>query len=206
MVRRPRRRLELPQRLKLPLRVITLNVNGIRSAAKKGLFRWLAAQRADVVCLQEIKCQEPDLDAALHSLKGHASCYGFAEKKGYSGVALYSRKQPDEIRRDVRPQIYILTVADKATHRLETGFTENQAPDWSPDGRTLAFVCSKGRGEENDVCVIPAAGGPVRNLTTAWALDPQNPSWSPDGKTIYISAETRASMCHRSAARSETTL
>jgi exodeoxyribonuclease-3 len=81
------------------LRVITLNVNGIRSAAKKGLFRWLAAQRADVVCLQEIKCQEPDLDAALHTLKGHASCYGFAEKKGYSGVALYSRKQPDETRR-----------------------------------------------------------------------------------------------------------
>ena len=83
----------------MTLRVITLNVNGIRSAAKKGLFRWLAAQRADVICLQEIKCQEPDLDAALHSLKGHAACYGFAEKKGYSGVALYSRKAPDEIRR-----------------------------------------------------------------------------------------------------------
>jgi exodeoxyribonuclease III len=104
VVRRPRRRLELPERLKsraaeTSVRVITLNVNGIRSAAKKGLFRWLAAQRADVVCLQEIKCQEPDLDAALHTLKGHASCYGFAEKKGYSGVALYSRRQPDETRR-----------------------------------------------------------------------------------------------------------
>jgi exodeoxyribonuclease-3 len=83
----------------MSFRVVTLNVNGIRSAAKKGLFRWLAAQRADVICLQEIKCQEPDLDAALHSLKGHAACYGFAEKKGYSGVALYSRKAPDEIRR-----------------------------------------------------------------------------------------------------------
>ena len=83
----------------MSFRVVTLNVNGIRSAAKKGLFRWLAAQRADVICLQEIKCQEPDLDQALHSLKGHAACYGFAEKKGYSGVALYSKKQPDEIRR-----------------------------------------------------------------------------------------------------------
>ena len=81
------------------MRVITLNVNGVRSAAKKGLFRWLAAQRADIICLQEIKCQEPDLDAALHTLEGHASCYGFAEKKGYSGVALYSRTQPDETRR-----------------------------------------------------------------------------------------------------------
>src|SRR5436189_59653 len=92
--------------------------------------------------------------------------------------------EPNEIRRDVRPQIYIPTAADKATRRLETGFTENQAPDWSPDGRTLAFVCSNGRGEENDVCVIQDAGGPVRNLTTSWALDHQDRSWSPDGKTI----------------------
>ena len=81
------------------MRVITLNVNGIRSAAKKGLFRWLAAQRPDVVCLQEIKCQEADLDAKLHGLKAFTACHAFAQKKGYSGVALYSRKTPDEVRR-----------------------------------------------------------------------------------------------------------
>jgi exodeoxyribonuclease-3 len=81
------------------MRVITLNVNGIRSAAGKGLFRWLAAQRADVVCLQEIKCQELDLDARLHGLKSFSSCYAFARKKGYSGVALLSRKAPDEVAR-----------------------------------------------------------------------------------------------------------
>jgi exodeoxyribonuclease-3 len=81
------------------LRVITLNVNGVRSAANKGLFRWLAAQRADVVCLQEMKCQEADLDAKLHGLKAFQTCHAFAEKKGYSGVALYSRPQPDEVRR-----------------------------------------------------------------------------------------------------------
>ena len=80
------------------LKVITLNVNGIRSAAKKGLFRWLAAQRADVVCLQELKCHEADLDARLHGLKAFESCHAFAQKKGYSGVALYSRKAPDEVR------------------------------------------------------------------------------------------------------------
>ena len=80
------------------MRVITLNVNGIRSAAKKGVFRWLAAQRADVVCLQEMKCQAVDLDPKLHSLKGFEACHAFAEKKGYSGVALYSRRKPDEIR------------------------------------------------------------------------------------------------------------
>ena len=81
------------------MRVVTLNVNGIRSAAKKGLFRWLAAQRADVICLQEVKCQEADLDAKLHGLKLYQSCHAFAEKKGYSGVAIYSRKHPDEVRR-----------------------------------------------------------------------------------------------------------
>jgi exodeoxyribonuclease-3 len=81
------------------MRIITLNVNGVRSAAKKGLFRWLAAQRADVVCLQETKCQEADLDARLHGMKAFQGCHAFAEKKGYSGVALYSRKAPDELRR-----------------------------------------------------------------------------------------------------------
>ncbi len=80
------------------MRVITLNVNGVRSAAAKGVFRWLAAQRADVVCLQELKCHEVDLDAKLHGLKAFSSCYSFAEKKGYSGVALLSRRAPDEVR------------------------------------------------------------------------------------------------------------
>ncbi|TAK88312.1 MAG: exodeoxyribonuclease III [Betaproteobacteria bacterium] len=80
------------------MRVITLNVNGVRSAAKKGLFRWLAAQRADVVCLQEMKCHEADLDARLHGLEAFSSCYSFARKKGYSGVALLSRKPPEEVK------------------------------------------------------------------------------------------------------------
>jgi exodeoxyribonuclease-3 len=95
MVGRARRRLFLS----IFLRVITLNVNGVRSAAKKGLFRWLAAQRPDVVCLQEMKCQEADLDAKLHGLKAFDNCHSFADKKGYSGVALYSRRLPDEVRR-----------------------------------------------------------------------------------------------------------
>jgi exodeoxyribonuclease-3 len=81
------------------VRVITLNVNGVRSAANKGLFRWLALQKPDVVCLQEIKCHEADLDARLHSLKAFEACHAFAQKKGYSGVALLARKQPDEVKR-----------------------------------------------------------------------------------------------------------
>jgi exodeoxyribonuclease III len=95
MVGRAWRRVGLSRRL----RVITLNVNGVRSAAKKGLFRWLAAQQADVVCLQELKCHEADLDTKLHGLRLFETCHAFARKKGYSGVALYSRRPPDEVRR-----------------------------------------------------------------------------------------------------------
>jgi len=79
------------------LRIITLNLNGIRSAVSKGLLQWLAAQKADVACLQEIKAQLPDLVPAMlnpHPYSGHFSC---AEKKGYSGVGLYCREQPDKI-------------------------------------------------------------------------------------------------------------
>jgi len=79
------------------LKIVTLNVNGIRSAAKKGLFRWLAAQKADVVCLQEIKAQEADLEPAMLAPKGYTGYFHFAEKKGYAGVALYSRARPDGV-------------------------------------------------------------------------------------------------------------
>jgi len=79
------------------LRIITLNLNGIRSAVGKGLLDWLAAQKADVVCLQEVKAQLPDLAPAIlnpHPYMGHFSC---AEKKGYSGVGLYTLRRPDKI-------------------------------------------------------------------------------------------------------------
>jgi len=79
------------------LRVITLNLNGIRSAFAKGFSRWLARQRADCVCMQEIKAHESDLPSAIlmpSRLRGH---FLFAEKKGYSGVAMYCRSDPDAV-------------------------------------------------------------------------------------------------------------
>ena len=79
------------------MKVVTLNVNGLRSAAKKGLYRWLAAQKADVVCLQEIKAQEADLPGAAFELKGFDRHLYPAQEKGYSGVALYSRRKPDAV-------------------------------------------------------------------------------------------------------------
>ena len=79
------------------MRVVTLNVNGIRSAAKKGLFPWLAAQKADVICLQEIKAQAADLEGGPFAIRGFERHLHSAEKKGYAGVALYSRNKPDAV-------------------------------------------------------------------------------------------------------------
>jgi dipeptidyl aminopeptidase/acylaminoacyl peptidase len=99
-----------------------------------------------------------------------------------------------EIRDEEEPALYVVTVADGAVRRLATGFRENGQPKWSPDGTTIAFICSKGRGAESDVCVIPAAGGTPRNLTAAWDLDPGAPGWSPDGKTVSFAAEIRGNV------------
>jgi dipeptidyl aminopeptidase/acylaminoacyl peptidase len=94
-----------------------------------------------------------------------------------------------EVRDDSWPALFLLTVADGTTRPLPTGFPQSSSPAWSPDGRTIVFVCSKGRGLANDICVAPTAGGTARNLTADWSLDPNNPTWSADGKTIYWNAE-----------------
>jgi exodeoxyribonuclease-3 len=75
------------------MRVITLNLNGIRSAIKKGFAEWLLQQNADVVCLQELKAQEPQLADEIFRPLGYHCYFHCAEKKGYSGVALYSKQK-----------------------------------------------------------------------------------------------------------------
>lgn len=78
-------------------RVITVNLNGIRSAAKKGFYTWLQEQNADVVCLQEIKAQAGDLQDALFKPAGFHGYFHYAEKKGYSGVGIYTKKEPKNV-------------------------------------------------------------------------------------------------------------
>jgi exodeoxyribonuclease-3 len=78
-------------------RVISLNANGIRAAARKGFFEWLPKQKADVVCIQETKAQVHQLTDECFSPQGYHCYYEDAEKKGYSGVAIYSRQKPDKI-------------------------------------------------------------------------------------------------------------
>ncbi len=79
------------------MRVISVNVNGIRAAARKGFFDWLARQDADVVCLQETKAQLEQLADEIYHPQGYHCFYHDAVKKGYSGVAVYSRARPDKV-------------------------------------------------------------------------------------------------------------
>ena len=82
------------------MRVISVNTNGIRAAARKGFFDWLPRQRADFICIQETKAQVDQLeqlDQPLFHPKRYFCSYFDALKKGYSGTAIYSREKPLQI-------------------------------------------------------------------------------------------------------------
>ena len=79
------------------LRIITLNLNGIRSAWSKGVLPWVTAQQPDIVCLQELKAQYADLSDEMKTPDGLHAYYHYAAKKGYSGVGLWCRNKPDTV-------------------------------------------------------------------------------------------------------------
>ena len=79
------------------MRVITLNLNGVRSAANKGFFQWMPQQQADIVCVQELKAQLNDMTTEMKIPNGYQGYFHCSDKKGYSGVGVYSRHAPDKI-------------------------------------------------------------------------------------------------------------
>ncbi len=79
------------------MKIITYNVNGLRSALKKGFGEWLIATDADIVCLQEIKCLPQDIDPAPFQQAGYEVYWHPAQKKGYSGLAIFSRVTPASV-------------------------------------------------------------------------------------------------------------
>ncbi len=79
------------------LRIISLNLNGIRSAWSKNLLAWVVAQAPDIVCLQELKAQLPDLTPDMLAPDDMHAFYHAAEKKGYSGVGIWSRQKPERV-------------------------------------------------------------------------------------------------------------
>ncbi|MCW5604623.1 MAG: exodeoxyribonuclease III [Burkholderiales bacterium] len=78
-------------------RIITLNLNGIRSAVRKNFLPWLARSRADIVCVQELKAHAVDMTAEMLAPAGFRGYFHYAEKKGYSGVGLYARREPSAV-------------------------------------------------------------------------------------------------------------
>jgi exodeoxyribonuclease-3 len=79
-------------------KLTSLNLNGIRSATTKGVEAWVAATRPDCICVQEVKAQHADVQGRFEQLAGLQGHFHFAEKKGYSGVAIYSRHVPSDVR------------------------------------------------------------------------------------------------------------
>ena len=79
------------------MKIISLNLNGIRSAVRKGLIKWIAKQNADVICFQETKAQISQLNTIISSFENWHTSFSDAEKKGYSGVAIFSKKLPQSI-------------------------------------------------------------------------------------------------------------
>lgn len=101
------------------MKVITLNVNGIRASYKKGVWQWIEEQNPDILCLQEIRAHPTDVkDDILNPLQ-YVANYHFAEKKGYSCVGLYSKVQPKHV---------------------QVGFDQNINPEWEEFNREGRYV------------------------------------------------------------------
>ncbi len=79
------------------MRVITANLNGIRSAERKGFFAWFAARNADFLCIQELKAHDHQLSECARAPQGFHGYFHFAERPGYSGAGLYARHKPERI-------------------------------------------------------------------------------------------------------------
>jgi exodeoxyribonuclease-3 len=79
------------------VRIVTLNLNGIRSAVNKGFLQWMSAQDADAICVQEIKAQERDLSEAIRNPGSYRGYFHFADRRGYGGVGIYCRRNPDRV-------------------------------------------------------------------------------------------------------------
>lgn len=118
------------------MRIISLNINGIRSGARKGFFEWLQQQNADVVCLQETKAQMANLPDAIFRPQGYHCYFSDAEKRGYSGVGIFSRFQPVKVIHEIG-----WPLADREGRYLQLDFANNFSV-------ASLYLPSGSRGEE----------------------------------------------------------
>ena len=135
------------------MRIITLNCNGIRAAARKGLFNWLATVDADIVCLQETKAQIDQLTDPIFHPDNFHSYYFDAERKGYAGTALYCRAKPLKITRGLGFEI-----ADSEGRYLQADF----------NGLSVAslYLPSGSAGEERQARKLAFMGQFMQHMKT----------------------------------------
>ena len=81
------------------MKILSWNVNGLRAAHRKGFLDWFLDEKPDVLCIQEMRAMEEQLPLDLIEVEGYNAYFCSAERKGYSGVALYTKIQPQEVRR-----------------------------------------------------------------------------------------------------------
>jgi exodeoxyribonuclease-3 len=99
------------------IRIFSWNVNGIRAIQKKGFTKWVKKASPDILCLQETKAQEEQLDDSLKNIDKYSSIFFSAEKKGYSGVATYTRLKPITVKKGLGKPYF-----DKEGRVIETEF------------------------------------------------------------------------------------
>ena len=146
------------------LKIISANLNGIRSAAKKGFFEWMAAQSADFVCVQELKAQAPDMQPEFLMPDGYHGHFHYAQKKGYSGAGVYSKAKPDNVvigfgnpefdaeGRYVRCDFGKLTVISVYCPSGSSGEERQQAKFRFMDAFMQHLIALKATGQELVIC------------------------------------------------------
>ena len=83
------------------MRIYSWNVNGLRAVAKKGFFQWINDENPDILCIQETKLQQEQLSDDIKNIDGYKAYFSFAEKKGYSGVATYTKLEPISVKHGI---------------------------------------------------------------------------------------------------------
>ena len=126
--------------------IFSWNVNGVRAAVKKGMLKWMSSESPDILCLQEIKCQVADLEEVMISPFEYQSYWCPAEKKGYSGVALYSKVKPLSVKMGLGIKEFDsegrTLIADFGEFTLINCYFPNSRPDHSRLGWWLELLAT----------------------------------------------------------------
>lgn len=138
-------------------KIICWNVNGIRAWSKKGCLNWVLAQNPDIFCFQETKAHPEQLDASLLNIDGYTSYFDHSKsKKGYSGVAVYTKEKPEKVDTD-----FWVEVAEDSTEDKRVDKKGKKTKQIDQEGRFIALYFKKFVFLN---CYFPNGGGDISRL------------------------------------------